>query len=267
MLRKGMSDILTQTGPETPGGRLFRSYWIPALEASELPENDCPPVRVKLLSERLVAFRDSDGRYGLIDEFCAHRGVSLWFGRNEDSGIRCPYHGWKYDHTGQCTEVPSEAAESGVCEKIKLTSYPLIEKGGVLWTYMGPPDQQPAEPGMGIYHRSGNAPVRGQALAGKQLAAGHGRRHRLQPRVVPALGRPQFRPSVQGIEGQSVLNLSDTRPHFEVAEALGGLVHRRATQRRERQLLLAHHALGDAELYDDRAARRPSGSWPFLGAD
>ena len=109
---KNKSDLLTQTGPDTPMGRMFRSYWIPALLAEELPENDCPPVRVKLLSERLLAFRDTDGRYGLIDEFCAHRGVSLWFGRNEECGLRCAYHGWKYDVTGQCVEIPSEPEAS-----------------------------------------------------------------------------------------------------------------------------------------------------------
>ena len=84
MLKKEFNDLLTQTGPDTPFGRMFRCYWIPALLAEELPEPDCPPVRVKLLSERLIAFRDSDGRYGLMDEFCAHRGISLWFGRNEE---------------------------------------------------------------------------------------------------------------------------------------------------------------------------------------
>ena len=104
---------LTQTGPGTPMGAVFRRYWLPALLARELPEPDCPPVRVKLLGERLIAFRDTAGRIGLIDEFCAHRGVSLWFGRNEEGGIRCPYHGWKYDHSGQCVEVPSEPEESG----------------------------------------------------------------------------------------------------------------------------------------------------------
>ena len=146
MLRKEQNDLLTQTGPGTPMGQLFRSYWMPALLAEELPENECPPVRVKLLSERLIAFRDTDGRYGLIDEFCAHRGVSLWFGRNEECGLRCPYHGWKYDVTGQCIEVPSEPEESGFCQKIKLKSYPLVERGGVLWTYMGPPEKQPPLP-------------------------------------------------------------------------------------------------------------------------
>ncbi len=146
MLRREHNDLLTQTGPGTPMGDFFRCYWIPALLAEELPENDSLPVRVKLLSERLIAFRDSRGRYGLIDEFCAHRGVSLWFGRNEEGGLRCPYHGWKYDVTGQCMEVPSEPAESGFCNKIKLRSYPLVRIGDILWTYMGPKEEEPAHP-------------------------------------------------------------------------------------------------------------------------
>src|SRR5579863_9521579 len=91
------NDFLTLSGPGTPAGTLMRRYWIPALLSSEIPEPDCPPVRLKLLGERLIAFRDTDGRVGVMDEFCAHRGVSLWFGRNEETGLRCPYHGWKYD--------------------------------------------------------------------------------------------------------------------------------------------------------------------------
>ncbi len=146
MLSKEQNEFVTRTGPGTAMGNLFRCYWLPALLAEELPENDCPPVRVKILSERLIAFRDSEGRLGLIDEFCPHRGASLWFGRNEECGLRCPYHGWKFDFTGQCVDVPSEAVESGYAKKIKLTSYPLVERGGVLWTYMGPPERQPALP-------------------------------------------------------------------------------------------------------------------------
>jgi len=134
MLRKEQNDILTQTDPGTPMGNMFRAYWLPVLLAEELPHNDCPPVRVKLLGERLLAVRDSDGNYGLIDEFCAHRCVSLWFGRVEEGGIRCPYHGWKFDVNGQCMEVPSEPEESGYAKKIKLTNYPLIKVGHVLWT-------------------------------------------------------------------------------------------------------------------------------------
>ena len=138
---------LTRTGPGEPMGALLRRYWTPILLASELPQNDCPPVRVKVMSERLLAFRDSAGKLGLIDEFCAHRGVSLWFGRNEDCGLRCPYHGWKFDVAGQCVEVPSEPAESGYAKKIKLKSYPLVEGAGILWTYMGDPALQPPMPG------------------------------------------------------------------------------------------------------------------------
>ena len=127
-------------------GDLFRCYWLPALLSEELPEPDCPPVRVQLLSERLVAFRDTENRLGLIDEFCAHRGVSLWFGRNEESGLRCAYHGWKYDVTGQCIDVPSEPPERNICQKIKLKAYPLVEKGGILWAYIGDPEKKPPLP-------------------------------------------------------------------------------------------------------------------------
>ncbi|MFL6798546.1 MAG: Rieske 2Fe-2S domain-containing protein [Xanthobacteraceae bacterium] len=146
MTTPAQHEFLTRTGPGTPMGTLFRRYWIPALLSADVPEPDCPPVRVKLLSERLIAFRDSEGRVGVIDEFCAHRGVSLWFGRNEESGLRCPYHGWKYDVTGQCTEVPSEPVESGFCDKIKLTSYACVELGDVVWVYMGAPELEPPLP-------------------------------------------------------------------------------------------------------------------------
>lgn len=127
-------------------GELFRRYWIPALMAEELPRPDCPPVQVQLLSEKLIAFRDTQGRVGLMSEFCAHRGVSLWFGRNEESGLRCPYHGWKYDVTGQCVEVPQVPAASNFCQEVKLKAYPTVERGGVIWAYMGPPAEQPPVP-------------------------------------------------------------------------------------------------------------------------
>jgi len=146
MTTREENEFLTKTGPGTPMGALFRRYWIPALAASELPEPDCPPVRVTLLAERLIAFRDSQGRPGLIDEFCAHRGASLWFGRNEEGGLSCAFHGWKYDVTGQCIGIPSEPPENGYCQHIKLAAYPCIEIGDVIWTYMGPPEHQPAPP-------------------------------------------------------------------------------------------------------------------------
>ena len=146
--RREENALLTRTGPGTPMGDLFRRYWIPALQADELPGPDCPPVRGQLLGERLIAFKDSEGRIGLLDEFCAHRRVSLWFGRNEQCGLRCPYHGWKYDVTGACVDLPSEPEDSEVRRRMRLKSYPCIERGGVIWTYMGPAGQEPEPPAL-----------------------------------------------------------------------------------------------------------------------
>ncbi len=222
MLRKEQNDLLTQTGPGTPGGRLFRSYWLPVLLSEELPGNDSPPVRVKVLSERLLAFRDSDGRLGLIDEFCAHRGVSLWFGRNEEKGLRCPYHGWKYDLTGQCIEVPSEPEESGFCKKVKLKSYPLIEHGGVLWTYMGPKEQEPPLPEWefaGVASRQRFVSKRVQESNWLQAMEGG-----INSSHVSFLHRGDLNsdPLFKGAKGNQY-NMADSRPVFEVVESAGGL--------------------------------------------
>jgi phenylpropionate dioxygenase-like ring-hydroxylating dioxygenase large terminal subunit len=222
MLRREQNDLLTQTGPGTPGGALFRSYWIPALLAEELPENECPPVRVKLLSERLLAFRDTQGRYGLIDEFCAHRGVSLWFGRNEENGLRCPYHGWKYDVTGQCIEVPSEPAESGYCKRIKLKSYPLIERGGILWTYMGAPEKQPPLPEFEFaLVRPEQRFIAKRIQESNWLQALEGG---IDSSHVSWLHRGDLNsdPLFKGAAGNRY-NLNDARPVFEVVESPGGL--------------------------------------------
>ena len=223
MLRAEQNDFLTRTGPETPMGALFRRYWLPALLAEELPAPDCPPVRVKLLSERLIAFRDSENRLGLIDEFCAHRGVSLWFGRNEAAGLRCPYHGWKYDVTGQCIEVPSEPVESGFCEKIKLKSYPLRERGGVLWTYMGPPGSEPPLP----EYEFATIPE-SQRFVSKRfqecnyLQAMEGG---IDSSHVSFLHRGALNvdPLFKGAKGNQY-NLRDAQPKFEVVESEGGLL-------------------------------------------
>jgi len=222
MLRKEQSDLLTQTGPGTPMGRMFRSYWMPALLADELPENDCPPVRVKLLSERLVAFRDTQGRYGLMDEFCAHRGVSLWFGRNEECGLRCAYHGWKYDVTGQCLEIPSEPEASRFAKKIKLRSYPLVERGGVLWTYMGPLEAQPPLPEWEFI-----TVPRNQTFSSKRLQESNwlqAMEGGIDSSHVSFLHRGDLNtdPLFKGAKGNEY-NLTDARPVFEVVESEGGL--------------------------------------------
>jgi phthalate 4,5-dioxygenase len=147
MLSREDNELLTRIGPETPMGNVLRRYWMPALVAEDLPAPDCPPVRVKLLGEDLVAFRDSNGRVGLLDEYCPHRLTSLFLGRNEECGLRCVYHGWKFDVDGNCVDMPNEPAESRFKEKIHQLSYPVEEYGGVIWAYMGPPDKKPDLPG------------------------------------------------------------------------------------------------------------------------
>jgi phenylpropionate dioxygenase-like ring-hydroxylating dioxygenase large terminal subunit len=127
-------------------GEAMRRYWIPALLSRELSEPDCPPVRVQLLGERLVGFRDTQGRIGLLDEFCPHRRVSLWLGRNEESGLRCVYHGWKFDVAGTCVDQMNEPPDCSFAHKIRTTAYPTVELGGVIWAYMGPSEKMPPPP-------------------------------------------------------------------------------------------------------------------------
>jgi phenylpropionate dioxygenase-like ring-hydroxylating dioxygenase large terminal subunit len=145
MLTKDENELLTRVGPGTPMGDVLRRYWIPALLADEV-EAEGPPVRVKLLGEELVAFRDTQGRVGLLDEFCTHRGASLVYARNEDCGLRCIYHGWKYDVSGTVLETPNEAGARPFEGRLKLTAYPTHEACGVVWAYMGPPERMPAFP-------------------------------------------------------------------------------------------------------------------------
>lgn len=142
-VNKEMSETLTRVGPQTRMGNLLRRYWVPALMSSEIAEPDGPQVRVQLLGEKLLAFRNSDGQASLISEFCSHRGVSLFFGRNEENGIRCAYHGLKFNSAGQCVDVPSAPQ---ACARMHIKGYPCIERGGIVWTYMGPADQQPELP-------------------------------------------------------------------------------------------------------------------------
>jgi phthalate 4,5-dioxygenase len=146
LLTKEDNELITRVSPGTPMGNLMREYWTPALLSTEVPEPDCAPVRIKLLGEELIAFRDTNGQVGLIASSCPHRGASLFFGRNEECGIRCVYHGWKFDVTGQCVDMPSEPAESNFKSKIKATAYPCIERNGMVWTYMGPRQTPPPLP-------------------------------------------------------------------------------------------------------------------------
>jgi phthalate 4,5-dioxygenase oxygenase subunit len=140
------NERLTRVTGDAPMGRMMRHYWVPACLAEEVAANDGTPVRTTILGERLVVFRDSEGTVAVIDERCPHRLASLALGRNEEGGIRCIYHGWKFDVKGTCVDMPTEPGEHGFRNRIKLTSYPVREAGGMIWTYLGPAGSEPPFP-------------------------------------------------------------------------------------------------------------------------
>jgi phenylpropionate dioxygenase-like ring-hydroxylating dioxygenase large terminal subunit len=146
MLSVAENELICRTGPGTPMGNFMRQYWIPAMLSNELPQPDSDPVRVLLLGEKLIAFRDTTGRVGLIENHCPHRGASLFFGRNEEAGLRCVYHGWKFSVDGVCVDMPNEPAESDFKHKVTAVAYPTRERGGVVWAYLGPRSEPPPLP-------------------------------------------------------------------------------------------------------------------------
>src|SRR5262245_15751389 len=148
MLSPEDTEYLCRIGPGTPMGNLFRQYWLPAIKSDELPSPDCPPIRVKLLGEELIAYRTTSGAVGLMQNACPHRGASMFFGRNEEEGLRCVYHGWKFDVSGACVDMPSEPAESNFKAKVKAIAYPAQERGGMIWVYMGPREEPPPLPNL-----------------------------------------------------------------------------------------------------------------------
>ena len=142
MLKHEDNELLCRITGLHPMGKMIRRYWIPALFSKEI-ECDGQPQRVRLMGEDLVAFRDSNGDIGMMQELCPHRGASLFLARNEDCGIRCLYHGWKFDAKGRIVDIPTEDNTDAVLDKIKMTTYPVCEKGGIVWVYMGPKGYEP----------------------------------------------------------------------------------------------------------------------------
>ncbi len=145
MLSERDNERLTRVGPGTPMGELFRRYWLPCVLSSELPA-DGPPLRLRLLGEDLVAFRDSNGEVGVLEAYCPHRRALLFWGRNEECGLRCVYHGWKFDVRGRCVDMPSEPASSNFKSKVQAKAYPTRERAGLVWVYMGPGELEPDFP-------------------------------------------------------------------------------------------------------------------------
>ena len=146
MLAKEDNELITNTNPGTPMGELFRRYWLPVALSEELAGPDCPPVRVRVLGEDLIAFRDSNGKPGLVDAFCPHRGAPMFFGRNEEEGLRCVYHGWKFDVTGACTDLPNSPEGDTYKNKVEIRAYACEDKGDLIWAYMGPKEKKPPFP-------------------------------------------------------------------------------------------------------------------------
>jgi phthalate 4,5-dioxygenase oxygenase subunit len=142
MLSVEDNELLCRVGPGTPMGDLMRRYWLPLLYSWELAA-DGPPQRVRLLSEDLIAFRTTSGDIGLVQNACPHRGASMFFGRNEEDGLRCVYHGWKFDTSGACVDMPSEPAESNFKNKVRTVAYRAADQGGVIWAYLGPDQDDP----------------------------------------------------------------------------------------------------------------------------
>jgi phthalate 4,5-dioxygenase len=166
MLSREDNELLCRVGPGTPMGDLMRQYWVPAALSTELPARDGAPLRVRLLGENLIAFRATSGAVSLVRDSCPHRGASLFYGRNEQEGLRCVYHGWKFDVTGRCVDMPNEPAESNFRGKVRAVAYPCVERAGLVWAYLGPretppplPDLEPtmlADASVQIYQRECN---------------------------------------------------------------------------------------------------------------
>ena len=146
MLSAEDNELLTQTGAETPMGVYFRRFWQPAALSEELPEPDGAPLRVTLMGEDLVAFRDTDGRVGLVGRRCPHRGADLFYGRNEECGLRCVYHGWKFDVTGKAVDLPNVPPGARHHDTVRVKAYPTREYGGIVWAWLGPADRVPELP-------------------------------------------------------------------------------------------------------------------------
>jgi len=221
MLTQEENELITHVGPSTPMGNLFREYWLPSMLSEELPTSDSDPLRVMMLGEQLIAFRDSNGKVGLLANNCPHRGASLFFGRNEEAGLRCVYHGWKFDTAGNCIDMPNEPAESDFKSKVKAVAYPTQERGGIVWAYLGARTQPPPLPDL-----EGNMLPGAQAWAYAQRAnwfqilEGH-----IDTAHVSFLHYGGIQPEDVPNGSFSEYQLRQRSAHFEVIDTAGGAAY------------------------------------------
>jgi phthalate 4,5-dioxygenase oxygenase subunit len=250
MLTPKDNERITRVGRGTPMGTLLRRYWQPALLTSELPENDGAPVRVRLFGEDLVAFRDTAGKVSLVDAFCPHRRAPMFFGRNEEGGLRCVYHGWKFDGTGTCTDMPSEPADSLFKTKVTITAYPIWEGGGMIWAYLGPAELQPPPPDYELVrapatHRYTSKTVEDcnwlQALEGGLDTSHSSFAHNLD------------------IKNKSYLRNADTAPRLEIEKTAYGYTYAGIRKIDGQQYVRAYHYLMPAQQMRGRVQGRKGG--------
>jgi len=250
VLKPQENERITRVGPGTPMGELQRRYWIPAALSSELPERDGEPLRVRLLGEDLIAFRDSEGKIGLVDAFCPHRRAPMFFARNEECGLRCVYHGWKFDRAGNCVDMPSEPPESLFKSKVNITAYPTWEGGGFVWTYMGPPGTMPPPPDYELVrapetHRYVSKTYEEcnwlQALEGGLDTSHSSFAHNLD------------------IQDKTFLRSRDTAPRLEVERTAYGYTYAGIRTLGEEQYVRAYHYVMPAQQMRGRVSGRKGG--------
>jgi phthalate 4,5-dioxygenase len=218
VLRTEENEYLCHIGPGTPMGNLFRQYWLPAIVSTELPAPDADPLRVMLLGEELIAFRDTNGKVGLLANNCPHRGASLFFGRNEEAGLRCVYHGWKFDTDGTTVDMPNEPAESDFRTKVKAAAYPTIERGGIIWAYMGPRATPPPLPDLEANMLpDATVTVTQQPANWMQILEGH-----IDTLHAGMLHYGSLKPEDQPAGTFSEYQLKDRTAHFEVIDTESG---------------------------------------------
>jgi len=253
MLKPEENERITRVGAGTPMGTLLRRYWQPALLAREVAENDGPPVRVRLLGEDLIAFRDTSGAVGLVDAFCPHRRAPLFFGRNEECGLRCVYHGWKFDRDGNCVDMPSEPPDSLFKTKVRVGAYPTWEGGGMIWAYLGPPGTQPPVPDYELVrapetHRFTSKTIEEanwlQALEGGLDTSHSSFAHNMD------------------ITNTSYLRNADTAPRLEVEKTPYGYTYAGIRNVRGQQYVRAYHYLMPAQQMRGRVQGRQGEAEP-----